>query len=581
MIVDYRIEVYDTWGRRIASYDEVALLEVVRTAPDKKDRVRGLLPRGVADLGPGYRIRVVVGEEPFCDVYVTAVAPQWSDTRKLILDRYVHFHEVIEFEAERPARDGNTTVTRAYTNREVSAIVKDAINSATGAVHYLVAHDAYPDGAEREHTKFLARKTVENELEVGGIDSGQWVGSDRIDSSGAYAKDGDTIAGLMVDGEAWPDLRLMLIDCEETSRNAHAIKRHPEVDDWTDERYNGSGYKLTADAAKDALQDLMDTNGIDYIELNPHRDGSGAFDDRVDVYGRYIGLVYGGGECFDAAIVEKGLADVYLYENGRYLVPEMELKDFFSYTGAHADSIEATSKFLVEFDVSAGVFEVLTALAYVADGYVWSVDNDLAVHFRNVERPDRVVFFDPVEVGVVLGSESGSLANTIHITGNPFVSTLSKTYTRSASIDEYGSHARRLDHFSISLEEDADKLAAGLLNDLAYPEPSGSIRFLHGDTEIRLGDIVEVRGGALRRLARELAGEWDDRFTGKLVCRVKQVTHRFRGSRVSTTVAFTSPLRSVDNPVSFMVRSQPGAATLYQFRLDDATVGLDMGYHLD
>jgi hypothetical protein len=50
---------------------------------------------------------------------------------------------------------------------------------------------------------------------------------------------------------------------------------------------------------------------------------------------------------------------------------------------------------------------------------------------------------------------------------------------------------------------------------------------------------------------------------------------------VETVAALTSPLRSVDEPVGFMVRSQPGASTLFQFRLDDETVGLDLGYHLD
>jgi hypothetical protein len=107
------------------------------------------------------------------------------------------------------------------------------------------------------------------------------------------------------------------------------------------------------------------------------------------------------------------------------------------------------------------------------------------------------------------------------------------------------------------------------------------VTFLHGDSAVRVGDILELRGGDLRRLEREVSGEWDGRFTGKLVGRVKGVTHRFRGDRVETVAALTSPLRSVDEPVGFMVRSQPGASTLFQFRLDDETVGLDLGYHLD
>jgi len=59
------------------------------------------------------------------------------------------------------------------------------------------------------------------------------------------------------------------------------------------------------------------------------------------------------------------------------------------------------------------------------------------------------------------------------------------------------------------------------------------------------------------------------------------VEHRFSGREVSTRAWLTSPLRSMSNPLSFMVRGQEPATHLFQFRLDEATVGLDMGYHLD
>ncbi len=579
--MDYLVEIYDVAGLRVASYDRVPLMDVVRTAPDQRDWIRGMLPVGATNLGHGYRIRVSLDGTVVCDAYVSQIIPQWSDTKKIILDRYVRFHEVLEFKAEQSARRGNTQVARAYTNRTISDIVKDAVNSANGNIHYLVDHNAYPDGAQREDTKFLARKTVENELEIGGISTGQWVGSNRIDATGAYAKDGDTIAGLVVDGAAWPDLRFMMIDCEETSRNSHAIKLHPEVAGWTDAQYDASGYKLQGDAAKLALQALMDTKGIDYIELNPHRNSSGEFDDRVDAYGRYIGLIYGGGECFNAAMIEQQHAEIYLYNEGSYHVPEMELKDFFSYQGANADSIESCSVVLSNFDVTSGILEVLTALAYAAGGFVWSLDRNLALKFRQSQDPDRVVFFDMEKVGVVLGSSSQSLVNIIYFDGNPVTSTLGKTYSRSNSIDEYGAKARSLDHFSFSLEEDSDKLVEGILDDLAYPEPSGEIEFVAGDATIEVGDIVEIRDGALRRLEPELTGEWGGTFTNKIIGRVKEVRHRLSGRQVSTRALLSSPLRSVTNPVGFMVRSQPSAESLYQFRLDDATVGLDMGYHLD
>lgn len=577
----YAIELYDTEGRRTGRYTDVPLLEAVRAWPGEADRVRGLLPEGITDLGHGYRIRVLVNDKIFSEAPVTETAPQWSETRKLILDKYVTFREIIEFTATGDPLDGNTTVSRVYTNRAIDAIVKDAIQSAPGSIHYTVDHSAYPDGAQREHQKFVARKTDANELEVGGIDTGQWVGSGRMDLTNAYAKDGDTIAGIEVDGSPWPDVRLMLIDAEETAKNSHAIARHPEVADWTTAQYDASGYKLKADAATNALQSLIDTKGIDFIELNPHRDASGAFDDRVDAYGRYLGLVFGGGECFNAALVEHGLADVYLYEDGQYLVPEMELKDFFSYPSPNADSIESTIVSLVSFDASGGVLEALTALAYAAGGFIWSLDPNLRVAFRQATRPDRLWFFDPVRMGVTLGSGSRDLVNVVYFDGNPITGTLEKTYWASASIDAFGFNARSLDHFGISLEEDADKLVGGLLEDIAYPEPAGEVEYFDGFANVSVGDLVELRDGALRRLDREIEGEWGNRFTGQLIARVKEVVHRFSGSHIHTRIRFTSPLRSVADPLRFTVRSQPRETELFQFRLDAEDVGLDAGYHLD
>lgn len=581
MVVQYRIEVYDTRGRRTAVFTRVPLLEVVRSTPDKADRIRGLLPAGVVELGHGYLVRVWVEGALFCKGYVTRVRPEWSDARKLILDRYVSFHEVIEFEAERPALDGNTTVSRAYTHRDIAAIVKSLINTAPGSVHYHVDHAAYPDGAEREYGKFLSRKTPENQLQIGGIATGQWVGADRINAAAAYAKDGDTITGIEVDGELWPDLRLMMIDCEETARNSHAIARHPEVAHWTDQQYAASRYALRAKAAKAALQNLLETEDIGFIELNPHRDASGSFDDRVDAYGRYIGLVYGGGKCFNAAMVELGHADVYLYQDGRFHVPEMELKDFFSYVAPNANSVETTGVALSQLDFTGGLFEALTALAYAADGFVWSVEPDLAVTFRRASSPDRVLFFHPVDIGVALGSDSTELVNTVFFSGNPLLNAVTKTYVRQASATEFGTRPKELTLFGVSLEDDADKLVEGFLDDVAYPEPSGAVRFFRGDASVRVGDLLEVRGNALRRLEQKVAGQWADRFHNKLVGRAAQVTHRFYGKRVSTDVTFTSPLRSVQSPLSVMLRTRTKAAAFYQFRLDDAAVGVDMDYRLD
>jgi endonuclease YncB( thermonuclease family) len=579
--LDYRIEIYDTCGRRVAVFDDTPLLEAGRAAPDQSDWVRGMVPQGVADIGPGYRVRVLVAGEVFCEVDVVEVTPEWGDSRTLILDRYVNFHEVVAFEGKRPAREGNTSVSRAFVNEEISAAVRWLINDAPGPVHYLVDHEAYPDGAEREYGKFLARKTAGNELEVGGIAAGQWVGGGRIDATGAYAKDGDTIAGLVVDGEAWPDLRMMMIDTEETSLNSHTVSMHPETADWSEAQYAASGYALAANKATAALQALMDADGIDYIELNPHIDASGEYDDRVDYYGRYIGLVYGGGKCFNAAMVELGNADVYLYSDGAYHVPEMSLKDFYSYRGENVDSIEPTGVVVSSLDVTAGLLEAMTTLAYMAGGFVWSVGPDLAVRFRKPARPDKVCFFSAVETGMSFGATNDPLANVLYVSGNPVTSTLEKTYTRGPSLDAFGPAARRLAFFGITIEDDAENLAEGLLDDVAYPEPAGWVAFHHGNAALRVGDVIEVRGEPVRRLGKEVDGEWGGLYTGRLVGRVEKVVHRFSGKRVSTRVWLTSPLRSVSDPVSFMVRSQPGKETLFEFRLDDVGVGVDYAYHLD
>ena len=577
----YRIEIYDTYGRRTAAFSEVPLFEAVRRAPDQRDSVHGILPADITNVSHGYRVKVFVDDALFCDVPVTEVSPQWSDARKLILDEYVRFQEVIEILAEGDLAPGNTAVSRAYAFSTIGDIVKDVVNRATGPIHYTVAHTAYPEGAEREYLKFLARKTPANELQVGGIATGQWVGGARLNTSAAYAKDGDTITGLVVDGVAWPDLRLLMIDCEETSLNPHAAVRHPEVAGWSGARYNVSGYKARGDAAKAALQSLVTTEGIAYIELNPHKDIFGAYDDRVDAYGRYVGMVYGGGKCFNAAQVERGHADVYLYEDGRYHDAEMALKEFYSYVGPNSDSIEEVLSSLIAYDASAGALEVLTALAYAAGGYIWSVDESHRVRFYKAVRSARVWFYDPVTMGLALGATRAGLANAIYFDGNPISGTVSKTYSRSESIDEYGFEGRSLEHFGISREEDADKLVAGFLDDLPYPERTGQVIFFRGNAGVAVGDLIEVRGGPLRRIDRELAGEYGGRFRGRLMGCVREVRHRFAGPYVSTRVDLTSPLRSVAEPLSFMVRSQPSGAAVFQFRLDDTGVGLDGVHHLD
>lgn len=579
--MDYRIEVYDMWGRRSAVFEEVPLLEATRNGPDGADEIRGLLPAEIVSLGPGYRIRVLVDGRLFCEAPVQWTAPQWGDTRKLILDRYVPFHEIVEFGARGTLRAGNTIVRRAFQNREIGALARDIINSAPGPLHYYVDHLAYPEGAMREYGKFVARRRSGDLLEIGGISTGSWVGGARIDASAAWAKDGDTLAGVRVDGEVWPDIRLMVIDAEETTRNAHAIKRHPEVAFWSDARYDASDYARRAQAAKQFLQHLLDTKGIDFIELNPHRNTAGEYDDRVDAYGRHLGLVFGGGECFNAAIVEQGLAEVYLHNEGRYLVPDLALKEFYSYAGSFRDSIVNTGVSIEDLDIECGALEIVAALAYYAGGYVFAVDPALGVSFRTAAQADRTISFDPLRMNVQLGADAARLCNILYLSGNPLPGGASLRCTRGESIGEYGPKARRLESFSMSAGADLEKLGEGLLADLAYPAPSGWVTLFGGDARVKVGDLIKVRDGPLRRLGRALPGEWAGRFEGRMAGRVCRVRHRFCGKETRTMIFLTSPLRSVEDPLAFLVRGQGSASSLFEFRLDDAAVGLDMGFHLD
>lgn len=579
--MEYRIEVYDAAGVRRACYGETPLLEVWRRGPDQRDEVRGLLPVMLPGFAPGWRVRVHVGGALLAEAEVTNTAPEWSDARKLILEDYINFSEVMAFEAKGPLRAGNETVSRTYLGRRVDYMLRDLIQATPGPLHYSVAHGAYPDGAEREYAKFLSRKSASNELEPGGISAGQWVGADRIDASGAYAKDGDTIAGLVVDGAPWPEVRLMMIDCEETSRNTHAFSRHPEVAAWSDARYNASGYRLRADAAKATLQWLLESRGIDFIELNPHRDAQGYYDDRVDAYGRYIAMVHGGGQCFNAAMVELGRADVYLYANGEFHVPEMELKDFFSYRGSSVDSIEACAVELESLDARGGALELVAALACAGGGFVFDVDENLRLRFRQPEAPARVIFFDPHTMGMQAGVDAEGMANILVVVGNPEEGDAGGSYLRGPSLDAYGVHTRVLEFYGIAHAADAALLAEGLLDDIAYPARAMELTFFHGNGTLRAGDIVEVRGAPVQRLDPAVSGEWGGAHEGRLAGRVKALRHRLTGKYVETTAFLGSPLRSVDNPLSFMVRSQEPAAEHFQFRLDDKTVGLDQGFHLD
>jgi len=579
--MEYRIEIVDTWNRRISTVYSTHLLEVTRGFVTEDVLITGMLPADLIDVGHEYVLRVYLDDRLEVQAPVRVVDPQWGDRKKLVLDRYVDFHAIIEVVAQRDYNETNVLLKKACTAKAISEIAKDAIESVPGEIHYLVDHDSYPDGAQREYTKFTGRLEWMSEFPVGSVASGEYVGSSRINSSNAYAKDGDTIAGLMIDGAAWPDLRLMMIDTEELSINTHTIKMHPEVATWTEEKYARSGYKFRADRAKEALQDLIDTKGIEYIELNWHRNAIGEFDNRVDAYGRYIGLVYGGGECFNAAMVELGHSAVYLYEQGAYNPPEIRLKEYFSYTGPNADSVASTDASFSNLDLHNGIYEVLTLLAYAAGGYVWGIDQNEAVTFRKVAVPDRVIFYNPKKHSISLRSDSSNVVNRIQVLGNPVGGQLEKVYVNEPSAEEFGVRSHTLELFSVSQERDADIIVSGLLDDVAYPEPCGTITFLDGEAVIAPGQIVEIRGSDIKRITRRVAGEHGDIFADRHVFRVGRKETLIRNARVETRCSLAPVIRSVGDPLGFVVKSQPRTSTFFQFRLDDEAVGVDMGYHLD
>jgi hypothetical protein len=579
--MDYVVDVFDRGGLRVGRFTEVPLMEVTRNGTDGSDRIEGLLPVSLDHFGVGYEVRVSLGGTEVVSAPVIDVRPAWGDVRRLIVDRYVDFQELLAFVAEDEKDEADGHVSARFENQRIDDMVRRLINGALGPVHYTVEHGAYPEGAEREYAKFSQRKSESEPLPIGGIDSGQWVDSSRIDISGATAKDGDTISGLVVDGVAWPDLRLMMVDSEETGLNSHAIKRHPEVATWDSAQYDRSVYKRHADRAKEKLQSYMDTYGIDFIELNPHQDGSGTFDDRVDFFGRYLGMVYGGGLCYNAGLVEEGVADVFLFDEGRFHVPGMALKDFYSYVGAHEDSVKECTQVVGAFDARGGAIELIAALAAMGGGYVFHLDNKIALHFRRGEEIDQVIPVEPAHVGVELGRVSKGVVNSLRIQGNPTGAAVEVYRVEEASIDELGTVFRSLPYYALSRGDDAALLGDGLLKDLAWPGIVGRALFYRGRSDIDTGALLEFRGGPLRERDTGVAQAWETHFGDRFVGRVRQVLHRFAGGTVETRLALASPFRSVVSPLNFVIRGQDSLQAFFEFRLDDGAIGLDIGYHLD
>ena len=551
--MDYVVEVFDAYGLRRNQFDRVPLVEVSTRLPGRPQRIRGMLP-SMTPLRPGDRIRVWLDGALAADAPVTRVEPEWGDQRKLVIDRYLSFHELLAFEAVTDGTLTDSRVSGSFFNRTVAQLAKAYINRAPGSVHYTVKHTGYPEGAEREFAKFEARRTEANELETGGVEAGDWADGPRIGVSNAYAKDGRTIAGLVVDGVSWPDLRLLMVGAES-----------PE---------------LSGKAAREALQARLDNDGVDFIELNPYRDALGQAVGRLDSEGRYLGMVFGAGRCFNAAQIELGHGRTLLHEDGAILPPALRLKEFYSYERETEASIAPLEQMLKTFHADGPLEAALTVLAYAA-GAVWSVDERGAVTLRKPECADHVAFHNASVTVVAWSADGGDAVNRINAEANPMASGVAKLYERLASMAVVGVREAALTLPAVSHEADLDAIVNGLLDDAAYPERVGHVQWLRGNSGVRAGDLIEARNAPVRRIDAPIDGEWSGRYADRLVARAASVTHRLAGRHVATTAALTSPLRSVMNPLASVRRSHPRREALAEFRLDDEHVGLDMGYHLD
>ena len=98
---------------------------------------------------------------------------------------------------------------------------------------------------------------------------------------------------------------------------------------------------------------------------------------------------------------------------------------------------------------------------------------------------------------------------------------------------------------------------------------------------MRVGDLIELRNGPIRRLTPAIQGEWGDRFIGQHVGRVRTVTHNIEGSHVSTSVTLGSPLRSQSIPIDAMGKVFAKEEALYALHLDNTQTGIDETAHLD
>lgn len=146
--------------------------------------------------------------------------------------------------------------------------------------------------------------------------AGEYVAAARLARSAPVALDGDTLGGIVVDGRAWPPVRLLGLDAPEL--HAHARRRYG-ADRWAvvDElSWSRSPEGRRARGARALLGRLV-ARGLVALELNPWRGSNGRLGERRDRYGRALARVYVDLGDVGAYLVGCGLAAALRPHRGR------------------------------------------------------------------------------------------------------------------------------------------------------------------------------------------------------------------------------------------------------------------------
>ena len=102
--IRYHIDIFDNIGRRIKRIDRVPLMQIECGDPTYGERVVGLVPPDLGELGHTYRLRFYLEDELQADVPVRMIDPQHGDIDRWILHRLVEFTDIMRVEGRRDLR---------------------------------------------------------------------------------------------------------------------------------------------------------------------------------------------------------------------------------------------------------------------------------------------------------------------------------------------------------------------------------------------------------------------------------------------------------------------------------------------